>query len=412
MRVTLRFPGNGDRTTSVEELLRRVREDPTDGRLQAGDERMVEFLADLARGLLTAPVSRRSPELGSLGFFLRPAELRAAARRLTSADTDAIRVPRGLAIHFPPANVDTTFVYSWALSALAGNCNVVRLSQRSGAAADVILEQLAGALSRAHPAIAETQKIVSYEHDEAITTAFSTAADLRVLWGGDESVLALRRLPSGPLCHDVSFPDRSSFSVISVAGWHAADTMARASIAEALVNDLFWFDSAACSSPRVVFWVGDPQAAALARREFVDLVERARSLRAWPVDAAMTMRRHVLAYALAASGGVTRIIDSGPATTHLELRSNASAQREWLGAGAICHADLERLGDLVPLIERKDQTLTHFGFDRADLVVLVHELGGRGIDRIVPIGQALAFSSVWDGFDLIDEFTRLVTVQT
>jgi len=36
---------------------------------------------------------------------------------------------------------------------------------------------------------------------------------------------------------------------------------------------------------------------------------------------------------------------------------------------------------------------------------------GRGVDRMVPIGDALAFDDVWDGFDLLGEFSRLVALR-
>jgi hypothetical protein len=38
-------------------------------------------------------------------------------------------------------------------------------------------------------------------------------------------------------------------------------------------------------------------------------------------------------------------------------------------------------------------------------------LNGSGIDRIVPIGQALAFGRFWDGYDLLAEFTRSTLIQ-
>ena len=57
-----------------------------------------------------------------------------------TARQDALVFPRGNVFHLPPANVDTIFVYSWAISALAGNHNVVRISSRSAGAAEVILE--------------------------------------------------------------------------------------------------------------------------------------------------------------------------------------------------------------------------------------------------------------------------------
>jgi hypothetical protein len=54
--------------------------------------------------------------------------------------------------------------------------------------------------------------------------------------------------------------------------------------------------------------------------------------------------------------------------------------------------------------------LSHFGFTEAELTDLVRALAGRGIDRVVPVGQVLAFAPIWDGYDLLREFTRLTTV--
>ncbi|WP_426508590.1 hypothetical protein ACPPVO_58855 [Dactylosporangium sp. McL0621] len=68
------------------------------------------------------------------------------------------------------------------------------------------------------------------------------------------------------------------------------------------------------------------------------------------------------------------------------------------------------LAELAPAIRRKDQTLAQFGFTRAELDDFVTLVAGRGLDRIVPFGQALTFAGVWDGLDLLHEFTRIITI--
>jgi len=60
---------------------------------------------------------------------------------------------------------------------------------------------------------------------------------------------------------------------------------------------------------------------------------------------------------------------------------------------------------------QRDQTVTHFGFSRAELRELAQKAGARGVDRLVPIGEALAFDTTWDGYDLIGDFLRHVTVR-
>ena len=138
--------------------------EPSTDRLAVGDPRVADFLARLARRLLSPALARRHPELGSLGFFLRPAELRRAVERMRRPD--ALVFPRGNVLHLPPSNVDTIFVYSWALSALAGNHNVVRISSRAAAAADTILEALTATLADADPVIGRTQRMITYGRDD------------------------------------------------------------------------------------------------------------------------------------------------------------------------------------------------------------------------------------------------------
>ncbi|KXK61017.1 gamma-glutamyl phosphate reductase [Micromonospora rosaria] len=405
--VVERFPAGGPVT--VEDLLAALRSAPTDGPLTVGDERVVEFLVAFARRLLRPAVARRHPELASLGFFLRRGEL-ARVRDRVAETPGELRFPRGLVFHVPPANVDTIFVYSWALAALAGNSNVVRISSRSAGAADAVLDALNETLADAHPALRETQRMVTYGRDDAVTAALSVAADLRVIWGGDGSVTDLRRHPLAPHARDVTFPDRSSFTVIGVAGWLAASEAERDAAALGLYNDAYWFDQAACSSPRAVYWIGPAADAATAQ---ADLRARLRAVldgKRPEVDAAMAVQKRVATYGLAVEGTATGIRFDGNDLATVELTGPGDIPRRWLGVGTFPQARVDALADLAPVVVRRDQTVTHFGLDAAELTAFARTVAGRGIDRLVPIGTALDFAATWDGYDLMREFTRITTV--
>jgi hypothetical protein len=382
---------------------------PSEDRLTVGDPRMVDFLAAVARRLLAPAVARRHPELGSLGYFLRPAELRRSVERMT-ARQDALVFPRGNVFHLPPANVDTIFVYSWAVSALAGNHNVVRISSRSAGAAEVILETLNETAADADPVIGRTQRMITYGHDDAVTAALSRWCDLRVVWGGDTAVDTIRRQPLRPSARDLTFPDRTSWAVLSVPGWRAADPAARRAAVVGFANDAYWFDQAACSSPRTVFLVGGGGETAEVRAEFLDLLLDVVDRRGWTVDPAMAVEKRVNAYGLAATGAATALDFPDNRITAVTLAGTASAPRRWIGAGAFPFAEVGSLTDLVPAMNRQDQTVSHFGFTPAELRAFAIELGGRGVDRIVPFGSALTFGAIWDGYDLPAEFTRLTTL--
>ncbi|BCJ44021.1 hypothetical protein GCM10010168_68240 [Actinoplanes ianthinogenes] len=395
MSIQFRFGAPGDLTA------------PSDDRLAVGDPRVVDFLGKLARKLLAPALARRHPELGSLGYFLRPAELTRAVEKMRR--DDALVFPRGNVFHVPPANVDTIFVYSWALSALAGNHNVVRISSRSAGAADAIFQALHEV--DADPVIARTQRMVTYGRDDAITGALSRWADLRVIWGGDAAVEAIREHPLRPSGRDLTFPDRTSWAVLSIPGWRAADPAARRAAALGFANDAYWFDQAACSSPRTVFLVGAGDAEAV-RAEFLELLLAAVDQRGWTVDAAMAVEKRVNAYGLAATGAATSVAFPDNRITSLTLTGPDQVPRRWIGAGAFPFARADALIDLVPAMTRQDQTVSHFGFTPAELHEFALALAGRGVDRIVPFGSALTFGAIWDGYDLPAEFTRLTTLHS
>ena len=62
-------------------------------------------------------------------------------------------------------------------------------------------------------------------------------------------------------------------------------------------------------------------------------------------------------------------------------------------------------------INNKYQTLTYFGISKDILKNFVLKNQLEGIDRIVPIGQALDISFFWDGYDLNRTLSRVVDIK-
>jgi len=84
--------------------------------------------------------------------------------------------------------------------------------------------------------------------------------------------------------------------------------------------------------------------------------------------------------------------------------------RDGPGGGLFYDVRIDELAELAEHVVRRDQTLTHFGFSADQLRTLARTLNGRGVDRLVPVGQALTFDRFWDGYDLLGSFTRCVVV--
>lgn len=53
--------------------------------------------------------------------------------------------------------------------------------------------------------------------------------------------------------------------------------------------------------------------------------------------------------------------------------------------------------------------MTCYGYDIQKLRRFVRDSRLRGIDRIVPLGQAMTFEPTWDGMDLIERLSREIS---
>jgi len=116
-------------------------------------------------------------------------------------------------------------------------------------------------------------------------------------------------------------------------------------------------------------------------------------------------------YGAAMTGQVKRITRHSNELMIGTLGDLADYARHRVGGGMLYQATIPTLDMLTNFPTRRDQTLTHFGLDEAALRALAVDLNGRGIDRIVPVGEALAFGRVWDGYDLLASLGRRVVIR-
>ena len=318
---------------------------------------------------------------------------------------------RGLAFHVPPANVDTIVMYTLALSWLAGNRNVVRLSSRSGVAAECICAALNAVL--AEPGFATLRaatSVLTWDHSPEPTAACSSVCDVRLLWGGDAAVTALQAFPMQPGARDLHFTDRFSLAAASAGAWLGAAEAERDELARRFANDVSWFDQQGCSSPRLLVWCGDPLEAAAASQDLFGRMSRQLDARGYKLPLGAVTAKQAWVAGAAIDRPVTRVRSYGNAVTVVGLESLDGLDREHPGGGVLLEVVVENLAALAPHVVRRDQTLVAFGFATTELESFVAATGGRGIDRIAPFGDALRFDHHWDGMDLLAELTRGVRV--
>lgn len=379
---------------------------------QPFDGRAVGFVKRFSQKLLTEPGIRAHPELAALGHWFRGANLQQLAQKYPTEAPDMLMLGRGLAFHLAPSNVDSVFMYSWLLSLLAGNVNIVRVSQKASAAQIFLVSVLAQTLEEdVGVSIKERIVLLTYAYDDDITRAISGACMLRVVWGGDATVLKLRSIPLRPTATEICFPDRFSACAIDSEALLELGEQALAQLVARFYNDAFWFDQQACSSPRLLAWIGTPERIHAARARFWPALEQELTRRQPENTEAMSMARVAASFEYAGAALARPTSDIGltpgyPLKLELEQPLHEAVRAIHCGNGLFLETYLPQLVDLAAQLSDKEQTLVVHGFTRTQLRDFALMLPARAIDRIARIGDALAFAPVWDGQDLISVFSR------
>jgi hypothetical protein len=379
------------------------------------DPLVIEFIDAVSKSVLLDGTMSRMPEMAAVAHWMRKGHISKLRETFKERQGSRVWVARGMVLHFAPSNVDSIFLYSWFLSMLAGNSNVVRLSQGRGEAVSLLLEKINVLLDQPKFQPIETRSLIlAYDHEDAITERLSQVCQVRVLWGGDESVRRLRAIPMNPLGMEVVFPSRFSLAMLEASEVSSAAENLLRQLAERFCNDSYWFDQMACSSPRLVVWVGEKPRCDFAKRQFWPRVQEEIRKRNIQYPEVVGINKLVTAYVSAGLGIVDSIAPNPTGTVsrvHLAPDAGPEFRNLECGGGLFFEAEIPHLKHLPALLSERDQTLSYFGFGKEEIRELAFSLPARAVDRIVPVGSALTFSTIWDGNDLLLTFSREIDLQ-
>ena len=365
---------------------------------------VLDFLGALSNRLLKDPGVRAFPDVATFAFFCRRGNL---TKLMEAHGTDARRLGRGILFHIAPSNVPINFAYSLVAGLLSGNRNIVRVSSKPFAQVDVVVQALA-ALAEEHPAVSGRIALVRYDRTNAATAEFSRLCDVRIIWGGDETIEQIRRNPLSPRAFDLTFADRYSLAVIDAA--RLLEQMNLRNVAEGFYNDTYLFDQNACSAPHLVVWLGEAPAVTEARERFWRELTAVVTAK-YEFQPAMAVRKLAAFYTQAASMPIQRVGGPSNALWRVTMPTMAPGIEDYRCIGGYFTEYLAgSLDEIAPIVTRRYQTLAYFGVDREALENLVARHSLPGIDRIVPFGSTTEFSLTWDGYDLIQTLTRKVSL--
>lgn len=370
----------------------------------------VAFLTAWSKRLLARPDIRSYPDAASFAYWCRPANLARLQREL---GRETFRLGRGVALHIAPANVPVNFAYSFAFGLLSGNANIVRVPESLPAQAGVLCAVANELLAEAeHARIASMTTLLNYPREDTITQRLSAVADVRLLWGGDQTIHHLRRMPASPRCVDIAFADRYSLCLMSAPAILAADSKTLQALSVGFYNDVFLLDQNACSSPHLVLWQGTAEEVATAQARFWDAMQTLlHSKGQSPGIHGVDKYIHLCRTAIQLEGA--RAMPTSDNRVYRvaldELPENIAKHR---GRYGFFFETIDNdLTQLSRIVNTRFQTLTCFGVDKHALAQTVVANGLAGIDRVVPVGKALDIGVIWDGYDLIRTMSRIVAIQ-
>lgn len=376
--------------------------------LEPFNQSVCDFLSAVSERLMADPEAKLYSDVVSFAFFCRRGKVNQLKRLHTNPQE--VRLGRGLVFHIAPGNVAVNFAFSLVAALLAGNVSIVKISEKAFPQTEIITKAFRSVLKADFPALIPYINIWAYPKQcEDVTADLSALCDVRIIWGGDETIRTIRKFPISARAFDVTFADRVSICLMN------AQAVATLTNLDALIrnfyNDTFVSDQNACTAPFLIIWEGTPRATTKAQGVFWPALERYVQSN-YELSASIAIDKlEAACKAAIAFGQNLHITKKSNYIVRLRLEKLEQQIVDFKCAGGLfyeyCTLDRACLSDF---ITPRFQTMSYFGYDPKALGNWVKAEKPHGIDRIVPLGQAMDFDILWDGYDLIRTLSRSITV--
>ena len=368
------------------------------------DDSIIEFLNDVSKELMGNRSAKDYSDIVTFGFWIRKGSVKKLQARFEDGDS-FLRLGKGVAFHVAPSNVPVNFAYSLVAGLLMGNANVVRVPSKDFPQVAILADAFNKILEH-QPDMKPYVLCVRYGRDKDINDLFSSIADVRVVWGGNQTIAELRKSPLPPRSGEITFADRYSLAVIDSESYLKTENKAR--VAEDFYNDTFFSDQNACTSPRVVVWPGSKidEAKEVFWKTEHDLAEKK-----YTFQSIQGVNKLTKAYLLAAAEPGVKIEKHDD---NLIIRVSVPEVTDFLmdfrdNSGYFYEYNCEDIMELAPLCnDKRCQTIAYIG-DK-NIVRPLIEAGMKGIDRVVPMGKTMDFDLIWDGYNLPALLSRTVVM--
>ena len=370
------------------------------------DEKICEFLDEVSKKLLKDADAKAYPDVITFGFFCRKASISSIKKNYEGKLEG--RLGRGVTFHIAPSNVPINFAYSLVAGLLAGNRCIVRASSKDFPQTRIVCRAFNQVLEEENFSdIKNIFSVVMYGHNEEITSSLSLVADVRIVWGGDNTIAEIRKSPLKPRAFEITFADRYSIAVFNAK--YVLEQNELKGVAQGFYNDTYLYDQNACSSPRFIYWIGKEDECEKAKEKFWSAVYDNINGK-YELAPILAVDKLTAQYKCAVELEQAKIqTTKDNLITRIKIAALPNNITDYTCAGgAYLEYNSESLDSLSSIISNKFQTLSYLGMNPEEMRNFIIENGLCGVDRIVPVGKTADFGFVWDGYDLITQMSRIV----
>ena len=369
---------------------------------------VTNFFDDLSIKIFQNIEIRKYPDLASFGFFCREANISLLKKKYSKFLEN--RYGRGLALHFTPSNVPLNFAYSLFFGLITGNTNIIRLSTKFHKQAKILINIINSLLNKKKYKNLQTKiNIIRYDKSEYITKYLSSICDVRIIWGGDETINQIRNNPLPPGSFDVTFADKYSICIISSENYLKKKQFKKEALS--FYNDTLFYDQNACTSPKIITWHGNKKNNELAAQIFWREFEKIVRSKKYKIEGNWNYEKFYKE--------IRTIIDLNSdvennkisSIKRIKLKKIPNKLNEYFTPGGFfIEFDFREFKKVKKLFNNKVQTLTYIGFEGNFLKNKLNLIKSKFVDRVVPNGKSSDMNLEWDGYDIIFQISKKLTV--
>lgn len=350
---------------------------------------VIDLLDLIAQKIFDKKINKA--ELYPLGFYCRRANL------LKLKEHYKNRLPWGTVLFICPKNVDVLSCYAVVFGMITGNYTIIRPSKSK--LFQIFTEILFSSIDElGFSEMVNCLKFLDPQNPSELEF-WSQKANVRIAWGGNDSIKHYASMQTSVDCHNVFFAHRDSLAII--------DCDKIDNIRE--VAQMFWkcaytFEQASCSSPKIVYFLNSNQSIIDQFWNEIALIASEQSS-FYPIN---MMDKYYY---------ICKYVSEHP--SHTKMYGNYVYTIEGtkfnqdldvpLGWGTFITFNVSSVSECLQWPSQL-QTIAYYGVNKEDIWSELLRSNNTTITRIVSFNKVLEFNHIVDGTDMIEQLTRQIVL--